>query len=371
MKTWRILSLVLLAVIAAKAASTVDTASHASTRDEVVAIMKQVASWQLAHPRHKDTDWHNGPLFAGILELYKVTNDQTYLETLVRMGEKNQWCPGKRPRHADDHCIGQTYIELYLLKQELRMISAIRQTFDHIMATPKKGREDWWWCDALFMAPPTLVRLTAATGDQKYLDFMNAMWWDATDHLYDSEEHLYYRDKRFFSKREKNNKKVFWSRGNGWVLAGLCRVLQHMPKEYPHRERYVALFKQMTTRIASLQQKDGFWRASLLDPNSYPGGESSGTGFFTYAFAWGINQGLLPREKYLPVAEKGWIALCGAVEGNGKLGWVQQVGDQPQRLRREDSETYGTGAFLLAGCEMARLLKTEQGAEGDAVNRAP
>lgn len=373
MKKARILAFILLSVIVAQAVYSADTAFHATanTRDEVIAIMRQVAAWQLAHPRHRDTDWHNGPLFAGILELYKVTKDQKYLETLINMGERNQWRPGKHHRSADDHCIGQTFIELYVIKKDPRMLGPIRHTFDRIMAASRKGSEEWWWCDALFMAPPVLAKLATATNKQEYLDFMNTMWWDATDHLYDSTEHLYFRDERFFSMREKNGKKVFWSRGNGWVLAGLCCVLQHMPKDYPHRERYVALFNQMATKIASLQQDDGFWRASLLDPDSYPVGESSGTGFFTYSIAWGINQGLLSREKYMPVVEKGWSALCGAVDDEGKMGWVQQVGDRPKQVKKEDSETYGTGALLLAGCELVRLLQTEQGAEGEAVNRTP
>lgn len=348
-----------------------DPELHAGMKDEVVAIMTKVADWQLAHPRHEDTDWHNGPFFAGIFELYKVTHNRNYLEVLIKMGERNKWQPGKRLRHADDHCIGQTYIQLYLITKNPRMLRPIQKTFDQIIATPKKGREDWWWCDALFMAPPALARLATATKRQEYLDFMNTMWWDATDHLYDPDEHLYFRDQRFFSMREKNGQKVFWSRGNGWVLAGLCRVLQYMPEDYPHRDGYVYLFKQMSEKVASLQQDDGFWRTSLLDPESYPAGESSGTGFFIYALTWGIGKGLLPREKYLPVVLRGWNALIDAVEDSGKLGWVQQAGDRAGQLKREDSETYGVGAFLLAGSEIARLCTAEQSPARDRDNRCP
>ncbi|NQT27237.1 glycoside hydrolase family 88 protein [candidate division KSB1 bacterium] len=362
----KILILSVLFITFATTAFTADkTPPASSSLTEVVAIMKKVADWQLAHPRHEDTEWHNGAMYAGIMELYKSTKDSKYLDVLLEMGERNEWRPGKRLRHADDHCIGQTYIELYLIEKDSRKIIAIQNTFDEIMDAPKDGRKDWWWCDALFMAPPALARLATATGEQKYLDFMNTMWWDTTDYLYDSKEHLYFRDERFFSMLEKNGRKVFWSRGNGWVLAGLCRVLQYMPDDYTHRERYVSLFKQMSAKVASLQQDDGFWRASLLNPDLYPAGESSGTGFFTYALTWGINQDLLSKKKYLPVVQNGWSALVSAVDNSGKLCWVQQVGDQPTQLRREDTETYGTGAFLLAGCEMIRFLKIEQPTESD------
>lgn len=356
-----------LICITATACTTDITYQINSSQNEVVVIMKKVADWQLSHPSHKDTDWRNGAMYAGITELYKLTNDPKYLNILLKMSERNKWRPGRRLRLADDHCIGQTYIELYLIKQEPERILAIHNTFDEIMAAPKKGREDWWWCDALFMAPPALAGLATATGEQKYLDFMNAMWWDTTDYLYDTEEHLFFRDKRFFSKLEKNGKKVFWSRGNGWVLAGLCRVLQYMPENYSYRNKYVSLFKQMSTKVASLQQEDGFWRSSLLDPDSYPAGESSGTGFFTYALAWGLNQGLLSQERYLSVVQKGWLAMTAAVEDSGKFGWVQQVGDQPEQIKKENSETFGAGSFLLAGCEVTRLLATENttGSDGN------
>ncbi|MFZ7127872.1 MAG: glycoside hydrolase family 88/105 protein [Desulfobacterales bacterium] len=360
MKKWQLSTLssflIIIIIILTTACSTHRSYLNNRSQNEVVAIMQKVADWQLAHPRHEDTDWRNGTLFAGITELYKITEDSTYLDHLMKMGERNLWLPGPRLRHADDHCIGQTYIELFFIKKDPRMILALQKGFDEMMAAPNRGREDWWWCDALFMAPPALARIATATGEQKYLDFMNSMWWDTTDLLYDRKEHLYYRDSRFFSKREKNGKRVFWSRGNGWVLAGLCRVLQHMPGEYPNRASYICLFKEMSVKVASLQQEDGFWRASLLDPDSYPAGESSGTAFFTYALAWGINEGLLLSEHYLPAVQKGWNALVGAVDSDGRLGWVQQTGDQPQPTRKEASETYGTGAFLLAGSEIARLF---------------
>ena len=328
-------------------------------KNDVIAMMKQVVDWQLDHPRYRDTDWQNGPFYAGIMEFYRVAKDQRYLDIVVKMGEKNDWNPGNRLRLADDQCIGQTYIEVYLMKHDPRMLGPIQDAFDGMMAAPQKGREEWYWCDALFMAPPVLARLATATGRQAYLDFMNAMWWDATDYLYDPQEQLYFRDERFFSMKEANGQKVFWSRGNGWVLAGLCRVLDYMPRDYPHRERYLALFRQMAAKIGSLQQDDGFWRTSLLDPRSYPAGESSGTAFFTYAMAWGINHGLLPRATYMPIVARGWGALCGAIDDEGKLGWVQQVGDRPNQVQKKNAEPYGTGAFLLAGSEMARLLETE------------
>jgi unsaturated rhamnogalacturonyl hydrolase len=199
--------------------------------------------------------------------------------------------------------------------------------------------------------------VTTVTGDRKYLDLANRLWWKTTDYLYDTSEHLYFRDSRFFDRREPNGKKVFWSRGNGWVFAGLARVLQELPADYPDRARYVTLFRQMAEKIAALQGADGYWRASLLDPDSRPNPETSGTGFFVYGLAWGINQGLLDRARYEPAVTRGWSALVKAVHPDGMLGWVQRIGDQPGATTADTTEVYGVGALLLAGSEVHTLAK--------------
>jgi rhamnogalacturonyl hydrolase YesR len=205
------------------------------------------------------------------------------------------------------------------------------------------------------MSPPALVQASKATKDRRYLDFMNRMWWKTTDYLYDKDEHLYYRDSRFFDQRGPNGKKIFWSRGNGWVLAGLARVLQEMPADYEERPRYVALFREMAPKVASLQQSDGYWRSNLLDPEALPLPETSGTAFYVYGLAWGVNHGLLDRAAYEPAIERGWAALVRALHPDGKLGWVQRIGDQPGDTTAEGTEIYGVGALLLAGSEVHRL----------------
>jgi unsaturated rhamnogalacturonyl hydrolase len=279
------------------------------------------------------------------------------------MGRKNHWQPGPRTRHADDHCVGQVYTELYLLTKDPRILRPIRETVDKWIDDPRPGREEWWWCDALFMAPPVLERLSFATGERKYLDFMNKMWWDTTEVLYDNDSHLFFRDETFMcmlngsGPREASGQKILWARGNGWVMAGLVRILQFMPEDYPDRARYVRLLKEIAESIvASQSPSDGLWRVSLLDPSSYPPPETSSSGLFCYALAWGINEGILEKETYLPSVEHAWDGLLGAVNEEGKLGWVQLPGDRPSTVIEEDSMEYGAGAFLLAGSEVIRLL---------------
>ena len=312
---------------------------------KVLSAMQSVADWQLAHPSTSNTaGWIQGAGEAGFMALAGISGDTKYRDAMLAMGETNDWKLAQRLYDADDHCVGQTYAELYGLYRDPKMIQPMRETFDAILAKPtdvtsleyirandRKTRENWSWCDSLFMGPPTWARLYWFTGDSRYLDFVVKNWWRTTDYLYDKDEHLFFRDSTYFKKTEANGKKVFWSRGNGWVMGGLVRTLQYLPVNHPDRPKFEQLFKDMAEKILACQQPDGLWRASLLDPDSYPLKETSGSGFFTYAFAWGVNQGLLDRTKFEPAIEKSWASLVSCVDADGKLTHVQPVGSDPKK----------------------------------------
>ncbi|RIH62911.1 glycoside hydrolase family 88 protein [Mariniphaga sediminis] len=329
--------------------------------------MKGALDWQLHHPKHKLYDWTNGAFYAGVSAAYQTLENENIYKAIYAMGEANRWSPGPRLQHADDYAICQSYIDMYQVAGEKRMIQPLIDSLDKFMITPYKiegiHKCTWWWCDALFMAPPVLVKLGVTLDDDQYLKLNDKLFRECYDLLYDKEEHLYARDIRYKWDepeveviKEANGQKIFWSRGNGWVMGGLVKVLQELPEDWPTRAFYVQNYKEMAERIIALQQEDGLWRASLLDPNSYPGGEASGSGFYTYALAWGINNGLLDKDKYLPVVEKAWVGLNSLIQPDGRVGWVQPIGADPRKnFSAESWEVYGTGAFLLAGSEIIKL----------------
>ncbi len=332
-----------------------------STPAAVLATMERVADWQLAHPSvHPATEWTQGAGYTGIMALADISSSPRFEQAMMKMAEGANWKPADRLFHADDYCVGQTYEELFLRHGDPRMIAPLRKRLDYIRAHPKNGNlafvgkdknDQWAWCDALFMGPPTWIRMWVATGDRVYLDYMVEHWWQTSDYLYDKGEHLYFRDSTYFDKREANGKKVFWGRGNGWVMGGLVRVMEFLPKDHPARPRFEQQFREMSARIRELQQPDGLWRASLLDPASYPLQETSGSGFYCYALTWGINQGLLERDIYKPATDRAWAALNACVQPDGKLTHVQPVGADPKKYSEDSTEVYGVGAFLLAGSE--------------------
>jgi rhamnogalacturonyl hydrolase YesR len=336
----------------------------------VLQLMEHVADWQLANPSaHEPTDWTQAAGDAGMMALADISASPRFLEAMRKMADGNGWKLGPRPYVADDHCVGQAYAELFFRFRDPAMVAPMREQFDWVLAHPKKNGLDfdatrnpdrldrWSWCDSLFMAPPAWVRLSAATGAKAYLEFAVENWWQTSDFLYDRDEHLYFRDSTYFAKRETNGEKIFWSRGNGWVLAGLVRVLQYLPADHPAHPRFLRQYREMADRILRCQQPDGLWRSSLLDPKNYPLKETSGSGFYCYALAWGVNQGLLARPQFEPAVSNAWKGLAGCVTGEGRLTHVQPIGADPKRFDENATEIYGVGAFLLAGSEVYRLLE--------------
>jgi rhamnogalacturonyl hydrolase YesR len=329
------------------------------TRQDVSRAVRKVADWQLSKAEAGfNQDWTFATLYDGFMATPAAAGGKKYREAMLRMGKKFNWQPGPRFANADDLAIGQTYLDLYLKFHDPAMIAPIRERMEAVMRLPDdKERPLWWWCDALFLAPPVLAKLTTSTGDRKYIDFMDRQWWITSSLLYDRNTHLFYRDASFLDKHEANGSGLFWSRGNGWVLAGLARVLAEMPRDYPSRPKYIAQFQQMAQKIASLQGSDGLWRPGLLDPTAYKLPENSGSAFYVYSLAYGVRTGILDRGQYLPVIERGWAGLVSHIYRDGRLGCIQPAGVAPGDYTPTASYVFGTGAFLLAGSEVYRLAR--------------
>lgn len=377
-KNWRHAA---TAVVLILLVSTSVDAADAPTRKQVLTTASRVADWQLArldglhitsHMKEESRDsrsWQQGAFWVGMTHLADATGEPRYVDAIFRMGKANEWTPGKRVYHADDHVIAQSYLWAARHGAGNGVIAPIRSTFDAILARPPvahlsfhpaKNYEEtqclrrWCWCDAIFMSPPAWLDLANQTGEAKYRAYALAEFWATTDFLYDPAEKLYFRDSRFFERRDDQGRKLFWSRGNGWVLAGIANMLDLLPGDHADRPRLEQLFREMAGRLASLQKADGYWAPSLLGAENSPP-ETSGTGFFVHGLAWGVNRGLLPRDEYLPSIYRGWNALTRAVAKDGRLGWVQQVSDRPEQVAESDTQFYGVGAFLLAASEVAQL----------------
>lgn len=346
---------------------------------------ERVAKWQLDHRKafehmpaasrsvRDPRDWQQATFWVALTELADRSRDPAYARAIVDLGRAERWRLGDKPFHADDQLIAQAWMWAAAHGAGRGAVIPTKAYFNAVLANRPvgglefrpnpSGRGDpvctqrWCWADALFMAPPTLLRFARVTGDRRYARFAHEEFRATTDYLYDRKERLFFRDSRFFKRRDAKGRKLFWSRGNGWVMAGLVRIIGELPETDPQRAYYVGLFRDMASRIVGLQKADGYWAPSLLDNAADTPPETSGTAFFTYAFAWGVDVGILDAQIYRPASIRGWGALERSVQPDGMLGWVQQVSDRPDSVAASDTQFYGAGAYVLAGTALYDLSR--------------
>lgn len=339
-------------------------------------LQKVNDQWQSTHSPEVRSFWDDAAYFTGNMEAYKLTGNARYLEYSDKWARHNRWSGATEPDHSkwlykqygesmqhvlfgDWQICFQTYLDMYEMNPDPYKIKRAKEVMDHIVNSPET--DYWWWADALYMVMPVFTKLYKATGDVRYLDKLYANYLYADNLMYDAEAKLYFRDGKYIYPKHKTDlgKKDFWARGNGWVLAGLAKVLADMPCCYKHRDFFLQRYKELAEGVAATQQPQGYWTRSMADPEQAVGPETSGTAFFTYGLYWGINNGILDRATYQPIADLGWKYLIEtALQPDFTVGYVQPIGERAikgQQLNGQNVANFGTGAFLLAACERVRF----------------
>lgn len=368
---------------AASASAAPDTAKEAA---KVRGIITKVNNhWQQTNPPETRSFWDNAAYHTGNMEAYFLTGNQEWKDYSERWAEHNGWMGAKgtdRSRwkydygETDDHVLFgdwqicfQTYADLYRILPDDRRIRRAREVMEYEMSTPRN--DYWWWADGLYMVMPVMTKMHRITGDKKYLDKLYEYVLVSDSIMYDPDEALYYRDAKYVYPTHKsaNGKKDFWARGDGWVLAGLAKVLKDVPADWEHRPFFTDKYVRMADAVVKLQQPGGYWSRSMMDEAHAPGPETSGTAFFTYGLLWGINNGYLDDARYLDAAKKGWKYLSEkALQPDGSVGYVQPIGEKAipgQVVDVHSTSNFGTGAFLLAACEYVRYLERHRNADRD------
>lgn len=369
-------------------ASKVESTKREHFRDSAADIGKRVSAWQFARMDNfdyirtfkKDTsdtkDWVQGALYIGATRWADKIHDHNFQNIVAEMAKGNDYKMGKRPIHADDHAIGQSYLWLSEKTGNPKVYQNVQKQFDAILENKPTGsleffkdkrrsyegscQDRWCWADALFMAPRTWFKLSNATGDPRYREYADAEYWATKEYLFSDKHDLFFRDSRYFTKKSDNGEPVFWSRGNGWVFAAIPLIVEELPEGHPSLDRYLALYRKMAASLVKLQKPDGFWPSSMHDVNKVKTPEVSGTAFITFGLAWGVNNGILSDDASISASERGWKAIESTVDDEGMVHWVQQVGKSPDPVRVDDTQLYGVGAVLLAASEMLEWKSPEE-----------
>jgi unsaturated rhamnogalacturonyl hydrolase len=352
------------------------TASGLPAKSEILAMLRKVNAYQLAHPVLEPAEaadpllrpWMRMTWYTGVMAAWWATHDHSFLDQTLAYGRELQWQVGKEQIGPNRLFPIEVWTDAYFAHKDRAMLEpAIKW-----LATPDPlspaGSKNWYmdardtdhaptpYVDSLYGAP-ALAMLAKATGDKRYLAVMNQFFDDVTAALFDESSGLYYRDPSYIGQKSPHGKKILWSRGNGWAFAGMARVLNYLPENDPGREGYLKIFLRMAPELVKRQGADGLWRVNLDDPEQFPNPETSGTGFFCFGLAWGINHGILSRREYLPAVEKAWAGLRRSLSPEGKILWGQLVDSEPHSVTRANTHEYVTGTFMLSGSEVYKLKR--------------
>ncbi|RKD86375.1 glycoside hydrolase family 88/105 protein [Mangrovibacterium diazotrophicum] len=307
--------------------------------------------------------WNGATYYSGLLEAWKYTNDENYLKQLKAVGECFDWklFPGHQNSTANNLLIGDVYLNMSLLNKDTVYFQDLKLEIERIMKGRFTGGDSWWWVDALYMGPPSFALLSQVTGDTEYLEFMHEKWQGTYRELYDEKANLFYRDSNWVyslgdpQARTSSEGKIFWSRGNGWAVAGICRLLNYLPESHPYRKFYLRTLRNTQKSIVKYQQPDGLWTTNIIDQKDFPDTETSGSALFCYTMAWGINNGILSKKKYEPHLREAWAALVRNIDSKGCMGRCQIVAHQPGNVKETDTDWFGQGQFLLAAVEVLKM----------------
>jgi rhamnogalacturonyl hydrolase YesR len=341
---------------------------------EILAALRKVNSNQLDHPAPDAPAaaeplhhiWMRVTWYTGVAAAWEATGDASFLKQSLAYGRELHWQVGDDPDGPNRLFPIQLWAELYLAKRDRAMIEPSITW----LATPgpltPAGSKLWYmdaqnadtppipYVDSLYGAP-ALAMLAEITGNAEYRRAMDAFFDAVTTRLFDHESGLYYRDPTFIGRKTPNGRKILWSRGNGWAFAGIPRVLNYLPDQDRGRERYLAIFRRMALELVRRQGADGLWRMNLDDNDQFPNPETSGSGFFCFGLAWGVNHGVLSRREYFPAVERAWGALVRNLSPQGRILWGQPEDSEPNPIVSDSTPEFVTGAFMLAGSEVYKL----------------
>lgn len=323
----------------------------------------------VGNKRRPSSLWTRAVYYEGLMALHAMKPQQRYVDYATTWATFHKWTPrnGVRTKDADDYCCSQTYIDLHRLGVKGATLDHVKANLDTIIARGTASDADWWWIDALQMGMPVFAKMARETGDSRYADKAWRMYEYTRNEqdggLRNPVNGLWWRDRDFNPPyRTPGGQDCYWSRGDGWVVAALVRVLSEMRTTDAHYGQYLHDLTTMLRALIPLQREDGFWNCSLADATDYGGPEVTGTSLFVYGMAWCVRKGYLPKETFMPVIQKGWQAMASAVHSDGRLGYQQGTGKQPSDSQPTtydkvpDFDDFGVGCFLLGATEYARLL---------------
>ena len=312
--------------------------------------------WISGHSNPGDSTWFNALFVKGDIEVYRMTGTAKYLTYATGWANKNKWkLPANAP-NLDGPEASQEYTDLWEIDPN-HPASDIADSIAYLKKETGRvngGKNDMTYVDAVRLgALSEFYRLGVSMKQPTWVAAGTKMFAYPESHIYDKKNSLWWRDSRWVGTTQH------WSRGNGWIVIALTDSIAALPAGDATRAHYISLLNAMFAKLKATQQAGGYWTADVDHPAAFPAPESSGTSFFTYGLAKGIQAGYVDKATYLPVVTKAWNWLKNtALHSDGVVGYVQGPSSHPsqhQPISPTATSNYGVGAFLMAGVEASKF----------------
>lgn len=306
------------------------------------------------NPRRQYIIYPEACAWYGALTVAHLTGNKELETDLIRKfdplftTESNRISPAA---HVDYRVFGIVPLEIYLLTKDPKYLEVGKSLADKQWEkTTPDGitTEARYWIDDMYMITAVQVQAYRATGEMKYLDRAALTMTAYLDKLQQPNGLFFHAPDSPF----------YWSRGNGWVAAGMTELLRSLPKHHPRRARIMEGYHKMMAALLKYQGEDGLWRQLIDHPEAWP--ETSGTGMFAFAMVTGVKNGWLDAGTYGPAARKAWLGLVSYLdqdanvknvcEGTSKGRSVQYYLDRQRRT----GDLHGQAPILWTASALLR-----------------
>jgi unsaturated rhamnogalacturonyl hydrolase len=295
----------------------------------------------------------------GSLTVAQLTKDEDLKTRLIQKFEPLQTTKTVRispDAHVDYRVFGVVPLEIYMQTKNQKYLELGKSFADKQWEkTTEDGitTEARYWIDDMYMIPAVQVQAYRATGDAKYIDRAALTMTAYLDKLQQPNGLFFHgTDAQFY-----------WSRGDGWMAAGMAELLRSIPKDHPKRARIMDGYKKMMKALLKFQGEDGLWRQLIDHPEAWP--ETSGSGMFTFAMVTGVKNGWLDAKIYGPAARKAWLGLVKYIDKDANVGevstgtnkWTANQGDAVQyylNRPRRVGDLHGQAPILWSASALLR-----------------
>lgn len=314
-------------------------------------------------------EWTSGIGLYGMMQFYKITHNQEVLQQIIDWFAEQ--LPKKVEKNINTMVQMATLADLYKITNDASYLPVLKQwgdwLFNDAIRTKSGGLQhvtfgdlnpEEMWDDTLMISVIPLTKLGLVLQRPDYIEEAKFQFMIHIKYLQDRKTGLWYHGWTF--KAANNFGSVFWGRGNSWITIAipLFFELLHLSESDETYKFLMESLDQQVAALAKLQDESGLWHTVIDDPSSYL--EGSATAGFTFGILKGVANGYLDN-KYLKIGLNGLQALFNNIGADGSLAKVSAgtpMGVNADFYKKIKISTmpYGQSMAVLALTEYLREL---------------